>query len=119
MIAYFTDGHLSHLDVSGNVQAIYLPMESDSTYNKIGNITGSFLAADFDGNSIKKMSVWPEPNGTLTPIYLAKKNSYYLPQFKWYEKLRPTSPDDIFIIPEEMENLFKTPDLSIRRRKSN
>ena len=119
MIAYFTDGHLSHLDVSGNVQAIYLPMENDSTYNKIGNITGSFLAADFDGNSIKKMSVWPEPNGTLTPIYLAKKNSYYLPQFKWYEKLRPTSPDDIFIIPEEMENLFKTPDLSIRRRKSN
>lgn len=119
MIAYFDNGHLTHLDVSGNVQAIYLPMENDSTYNKLGNIAGSFLAADFDGNNIKRLSVWPEPTGNLTPIYLAKRNTYYLQQFKWYEALRPKSPEDIFIIPAEMEQLFQSPDLSIRRRKKN
>ena len=119
MTAYFDNGHLTHLDVSGNVQAIYLPMENDSTYNKLGNIAGSFLAADFDGNNIKRLSVWPEPTGNLTPIYLAKRNTYYLQQFKWYEALRPKSPEDIFIIPAEMEQLFQSPDLSIRRRKKN
>lgn len=119
MKAYFANGHLSHLDVSGNVQAIYLPMENDSTYNRIGNITGSFLAADFNGNNITRLSVWPEPSGFLSPLYLAKKNIYYLPQFKWYEKLRPISPADIFIIPEEMNQLFSTPDITIRRRKNN
>ena len=34
MYATFADRSIRTLDVSGNVQAIYLPMENDSTYNK-------------------------------------------------------------------------------------
>ena len=52
--------------------------------------------------------MWPDVDGTVTPLYLAKKSIYYLPQFKWYEALRPKDKDDIFNVPPEMEALLKS-----------
>lgn len=117
MKAYFENQDLKHLDVSGNVQAIFLPQESDSTYNKIFNVESSFLAADFNQRQLEKMKLWPQTNGTGTPLYLAKKSLYYLPQFKWYGDLRPTSPDDVFNYPEGMAALLAVPDPNTRNRK--
>lgn len=117
MKAYFENQSLKHLDVSGNVQAIFLPQESDSTYNKIFNVESSFLAADFNQRQLEKMKLWPQTNGTGTPLYLAKKSLYYLPQFKWYGDLRPTSPDDVFNYPEGMAALLAVPDPNTRNRK--
>ena len=81
MYATFEDGELRHLDVSGNVQAIMLPQENDSTYNKIANLESSYMAADFLNQELRRMKLWPETSGTMTPLYLAKKQLYYLPQF--------------------------------------
>ncbi len=53
MYATFANGTIKHLDVSGNVQAIMLPMENDSTYNKIANLESSFLSADFKNQTIE------------------------------------------------------------------
>ncbi|MCC8039018.1 MAG: hypothetical protein LIP02_12950 [Bacteroidales bacterium] len=119
MKAYFEDQNIKHLDVSGNVQAIFLPQENDSTYNKIVNVESSFLAADFVDRKIDRMKIWPETSGTTTPLYLAKRSLYYLPQFKWHEALRPKDPMDVFNYPEGMAELMATPDPLTRRRKSN
>ncbi len=73
MYATFANGTIKHLDVSGNVQAIMLPMENDSTYNKIANLESSFLSADFKNQTIEYLKMWPETPGTMTPLYLAKK----------------------------------------------
>lgn len=116
MYATFLNGQLHHLDVSGNVQAIMLPMENDSTYNKIANIESSFLSADFENQVIQRMKMWPETSGTMTPLYLAKKQIYYLPQFRWFEPLRPLSPMDVFIVPPEMRDLFQEPPFGTSRR---
>lgn len=110
MVAYFTDGQLSHLDVSGNVEAIMLPMENDSTYNKVVNVASSFLSADFIDQKIDHVKMWPETSGTVTPLYLAKKSLFRLSKFRWFTGIRPTSPLDIFIIPDEMEQLMQEPD---------
>lgn len=116
MKAYFENQDLRHLDVSGNVQAIFLPQESDSTYNKIFNVESSFLSADFNKRQLEKMKLWPQTNGTGTPLYLAKKSLYHLPRFKWYDHLRPSSPDDVFNYPEGMAELFASPDPSERHK---
>lgn len=118
MMAYFTDSKLSHVDVSGNVQIITLPQESDSTYNKIANVESSFLSADIENNKIVFSKIWPEVTAKMTPLYLAKKSIFYLPQFKWYETIRPKDPEDIFNIPQEMKDLFHAPEVSTRRRSS-
>ena len=109
MTAYFTGGELTRLDVSGNVEAILLPQESDSTYNKILNAESSFLSATFADRNIVRLKMWPETSGTVTPLYLARRTLFYLPRFKWYTGMRPTSPDDIFIVPEEMDALMAEP----------
>lgn len=110
MVAYFKDGELDKLDVNGNVEAIMLPQENDSTYNKIINVESSYMAAQFQGQDLLRMKMWPQTSGTVTPLYLAKKSLYFLPKFKWYVGIRPESPEDIFIIPPEMEELMNTPE---------
>lgn len=110
MLALMDNGHLRHLDVSGNVEFIMLPMENDSTYNKIANGTSSYMAADFDNDNIQRLKTWPETNGTFTPLYLAKKSLFFLPKFKWYEPLRPTDPDDVFNVSQEMIDLLESPE---------
>lgn len=115
MIAYFRDGEMYRLDVNGNVQAIMLPMENDSTYNKIVNVESSFMTADFEGRDILKMKMWPATNGTVTPLYLAKRSLFYLPAFKWYTDMRPISPQDVFVVPPQMEELMSDiPESTVR-----
>lgn len=115
MYATFANGTIKHLDVSGNVQAIMLPMENDSTYNKIANLESSFLSADFKNQTIEYLKMWPETPGTMTPLYLAKKSLFYLPQFRWLEPLRPTSPQDVFNIPPEFLMLMEEPPFGQKR----
>lgn len=117
MFATFENGELRHLDVSGNVQAIMLPQENDSTYNKIANLESSYMAADFLNQELRRMKLWPETSGTMTPLYLAKKQLYYLPQFRWFEPLRPRKPEDVFVIPQEMRDLFAEPPFGTSRRQ--
>lgn len=106
MTAWFNDSTIRRLYVEGNVEVIMFPMESDSTYNKFAQTESSFMDAYFDGNRIERISFWPETNSTVTPLYLAKRNSYYLKKFRWYGDLRPTSPADVFIVPEAMIELL-------------
>lgn len=96
MIAYFDNGELSRLDVNGSVQAIMMPQEEDSTYNKIANIESSFMVATFKGREIERVKLWDSTSGTVTPLYLAKRSLFRLPKFKWLESERPTGPDDIW-----------------------
>ncbi len=121
MMAYFKNGEMSHLDVSGNMMAIYLPMENDSTYNKLFNIESSFLSVDFEKRQPVRTKVWPENTTTGTPLFLAKRSSYYLTGFKWYEHLRPGYPMDVFNFPAGMEELLNSHEdvPGQPRRKSN
>ncbi len=119
MLATFVDGNMRRLDVSGNVEVVMLPEESDSTINKIVNSESSFLTADFSAGpmQVERIKMWPEVTGTATPLYLAKKSIFYLSNFQWHEALRPKDKDDIFNIPPEMEALLNEPDPSVRKRR--
>ncbi|MCM1452197.1 MAG: hypothetical protein NC102_08055 [Clostridium sp.] len=106
MVAYFNNGDMRRLDVNGNVEAIMFPMENDSTYNKVISMQSSFLTANFENRQLLRMKTWPETTGAVTPLYLAKRSIFYLPNFKWFEGIRPTSPEDVFIVPPAMEELM-------------
>lgn len=108
MIALFAGGELEHLDINGNVEIIMYPEEEDSTINKIVNAESSFLAADFRKRAVERIHMWPETSGTVTPLFLAKKSLFFLPKFKWFEGIRPRDRFDIFVIPEEMEQIMAT-----------
>jgi hypothetical protein len=106
MIADFVGGDLRRLFIDGNVEIIMYPEEQDSTINKMVNAESSYLEAWFEGRTTERVKMWPETTGTVTPMFMARKKLYYLPKFKWYESIRPTSREDIFVIPKEMDDIM-------------
>lgn len=116
MTAYFDGGELSRLDVEGNVETIFLPMEKDSTYNKLVSVESSFLTIDMKERTLDKLKFWPETTGSIYPIFLIKPAQKYLQGFRWFEPLRPRREwyggrwkwmDELGEVPEELENYFK------------
>lgn len=117
MTAYFRGRDLDRLDVSGNVQTIFLPQENDSTYSRMVSAESSFLALEMEGRDIKRLKMWPEVNGTVSPLFVVKDAEKYLPGFRWYEAIRPRREwygdrwrwaDDLGEVPEELELYFSS-----------
>lgn len=107
MTVWMADSTISRLYAEGNVQTIMFPMENDSTYNKFSFSESSYMDAYFEDNELKRLIMWPETTGKVTPLYLAKRSSYYLPKFRWYGPLRPMSAAEVFDYPPEMADLAK------------
>lgn len=105
MTAWMADTVVERVYVEGSVQVIMFPMENDSTYNKFSFTESSYMDAHFKDGDISHLKMWPQTTGKVTPLYLAKRSSYFLPKFRWYGALRPLSPDDVFVYPPEMETL--------------
>lgn len=89
LFATFENQTLKKLEVSGNVETIFLPQESDSTYNRMVTAESSFLTIELDSNKMDRLKMWPEVTGKVTPIFLVKKSEQYLQKFRWWASLRP------------------------------
>lgn len=118
MLATFEGNGLKNLEVSGNVEAIFLPQESDSTYNRMVNAESSFLTLDMTDNKMDRLKMWPEVSGTVTPLFLVKRQQMFLQKFRWWESLRPVREqygdrirwaDDLGEVPDELEAYFLAP----------
>ncbi len=108
MTTWFNDSTVTRLYVEGNVQLNIFPMESDSSYNKFAYVESSYMDAYFNSNQVESIHFWPETTSKITPLYLAKRNSYFLPKFRWYEDLRPMNPEDVFVVPDGMVTLLNS-----------
>lgn len=118
--AFFHGNDVRRIEVSGNVQAIFLPQEKDSSYNKLVNAESSYLTADLANKKMEKLKMWPEVTGTVTPIFDVKKSQQYLQGFRWLESLRPkrrwygdrvTWEDELGDVPDELVQYFNEPPL--------
>jgi lipopolysaccharide export system protein LptA len=120
MKAWFENKELRQLDVDGNVQVIMFPEEKDSTYNKMVNAESSYMRLNLKAKQeVDRIVMWPEVSGKVTPLYLARKADLYLPQFKWYDALRPQSPDDIYDVSDELKQLMRSIEGGTRRRSGS
>ncbi len=108
MTTWFNDSTISRLYVEGNVMMISFPMENDSTYNKFAYLETSFMDVYFEADTIREAHFWPQTTTKIVPLYLAKRKDYFLPKFSWFEDLRPTSPDDVFNVSQEMIDLVSS-----------
>ena len=118
MYATLEDGKLKRLEAEGNVMAIMLPQESDSTYNKLVHAESSFLDAYFNSeDDFERLKMWPQVDGTVKPIGQVTQDEKFLRGAKWLEIIRPkrdwygdpkTWKDYIGDITEELERYFRT-----------
>jgi len=118
MSVWLNDTTVQRLYIEGNVQLVTFPMENDSSYNKFSFIETSYLDGLFTDNKVDSIVMWPETTGKVTPLYLARRSAYFLPNFQWYGTMRPLAPDEVFDLPQDMITLMNMPPVGGKRRPS-
>ncbi len=118
LFATFAEQTLKDLEVSGNVEMIFLPQESDSTYNRLVSAESSYLTLEMKDGKMDRLKMWPEVSGTVTPLFMVKKQQQFLQQFRWWESLRPVRErigdrwrwaDNLGEVSDELEAYFNSP----------
>ena len=107
MHATFENKELRRLDVSGDVEALFYPMENDSTYNKLVNASSAYLTIDLKAKQeVERIKMWPDVSGKVIPLFLAKNSDLRLTRFTWYDSIRPKEPMDVLNVSDEMKSIF-------------
>ncbi len=96
MIAYFDKGKISRTHVDGNVCVINFPLEKDSIVLYMNYTETSHLRMYMKEGKFDKLLGFPEARGRFTPILLLQKDEDRLPNFNWFDYIRPLSKFDLF-----------------------
>jgi hypothetical protein len=94
---YFIKGKIRRVFASGNAKAIFYPIDDkDSTLQ--GHI---YIETDtikmFISPERKLEKIWtPKNTGVMLPMTQIPAEKLKLPEFAWFEELRPTDPGDVF-----------------------
>ena len=96
MIAYFNQGEIAETDANDNVQIVYYPIdESDSTLIGLNYTETSQLKMYLENRKMKK--IWmPKAEGTLYPMTQIPPAKKFLPNYAWFDYIRPLDRMDIF-----------------------
>jgi lipopolysaccharide export system protein LptA len=103
--AYFSGKHPEHVDIDGNAESIYYPLEKDGTIEMLNYTKSSYLSfwMDEEGRFRKLKLYPPNPVGKTTPIPDLSDEERTLKKFAWYGDLRPVDKNDIFRFYEKKE----------------
>lgn len=97
MHSYLRDGELRMTHVIGNVTVNYFPLDDDSLMVAMNHIESTEMKM-FMGDNRKMKKIWmPSATGTFYPIPMIPPNMRFLENFCWFDYVRPTSPQDIFV----------------------
>lgn len=94
--AYFDNQAIKQIDVAGNAESIFYPLENDGAKIGLNATKSGFLTIWIKENKLDKLKIWPSPVGSLTPIPDLKPEQKTLKDFYWFDYLRPKNKDDIY-----------------------
>ncbi|MDR0746069.1 MAG: hypothetical protein LBF17_06215 [Mediterranea sp.] len=94
--AYFEEGEMRKIDVIGNVLVVYYPEEKDSTMIGMNTSETSLLNMYLRERKLERMVMSPKSNGVLYPMDQLPTDKMKLPNFQWFDYIRPLNKDDIF-----------------------
>ena len=94
--AYFEGQAVHQIDVAGNAESIFYPLEKDGAKVGMNETKSGFLTIWVKDNKLDKLKIWPSPVGSMTPIPDLKPDQKMLKVFYWFDYLRPKNWDDIY-----------------------
>ena len=94
--AYFEGQAVHQIDVAGNAESIFYPLEKDGAKVVMNETKSGFLTIWVKDNKLDKLKIWPSPVGSMTPIPDLKPDQKMLKDFYWFDYLRPKNRDDIY-----------------------
>lgn len=107
--AWFDEGQISRIDVSGSAESIFYPFEEDGlTMIGLNETKSGYLSIIIKGNQLERLTLWPTPTGSMTPIPDLKPDQKQLKDFYWYDYLRPKNKDEIWgVVKKKVEDAPK------------
>ena len=113
LTAFFNEGELVQIDVEGNTESIYYPIEDKGTEFLGRNKTEStYMTIYVENRKLAKILLWPSPVAEMVPIPDLSPETKFLKEFVNYDYLRPKSKDDIFT-----KTVIKAEDVPAPRRQ--
>lgn len=96
MKAFFQKGEIRESHAIDNVLLVYYPIDdSDSTLIGLNYTETPLLKMFLENRQMKK--IWLEkPSGVLYPMTQIPPDKYFLPQYAWFDYIRPLNKQDIF-----------------------
>ena len=96
MKAFFQKGEIRETQAIDNVLIVYYPVdESDSTLIGLNYTETPLMKMFLENRKMKK--IWMEkPTGVLYPMSQIPPDKYFLPQYAWFDYVRPLNKEDIF-----------------------
>ncbi|SNU04855.1 OstA-like protein [Prevotellaceae bacterium MN60] len=96
MKAFFLKGEISETQAIDNVLVVYYPIDdADSTIIGLNYTETPLMKMYLENRKMKK--IWMEkPTGVLYPMTQVPPAKHFLPQFAWFDYVRPLDKDDIF-----------------------
>ena len=94
--AYFEGQAVHQIDVAGNAESIFYPLEKDGAKVGMNETKSGFLTIWVKDNKLDKLKIWPSPVGSMTPIPDLKPDQKMMKDFYWFDYLRPKNRDDIY-----------------------
>ena len=97
MDAFFTDGAMRRADAVGNVKSLYYNADSkDSVLTELNYLETDTLRM-FVSPTRQLEKIWAAKSvGTMYPITQIPPDKLRLPEFAWFDFIRPVDKDDIF-----------------------
>lgn len=98
MDAFFVDGAVRKVQATGNVKSLYYNADSkDSTLTELNYMETDTLRM-FMSAERKLQKIWAsKATGTMYPITQIPGDKFHLPEFAWFDYIRPLNKDDVFV----------------------
>ncbi len=94
--AYFEGGDIRRVEVIGNVRIGFYPEEKDSTMIGFNTAEGSLLHLYMRERKMEEAKMIGKSNGVMYPMNQIPADKMKLPDFAWFEYIRPLNKEDIF-----------------------
>jgi lipopolysaccharide export system protein LptA len=94
--AYFMGKNIEHLDIDGNAESIFYPLERDGTMIGRNYTQSPYMSFWMKEGKLDKMKTWSASKGKLIPLFELLPEEKTLKKFAWYADIRPTDKNDIF-----------------------
>ena len=96
MKAFFKNSELDRATVTGNVQAVFYPLDSDSAMIGMNTTDASNMTVYFKRREVDRIVVHERSNGIMYPMEKIDPKKMYLSNFNWFDRIRPVDSNDVF-----------------------
>ena len=99
IIAHLDSGQLKRVNVNGNAETIYFPVDDkDSTIVGVNKTESSFVVMYFKNKKVDHIVMTSASTGTMYPLTELSGSELLLKNYKWVDVQRPKKKEDVLTI---------------------